>query len=83
MKIHRFKGKDIYKKDYMEIGTFGVKKFKIINIKKEDLLKWKQLKTSTRNHRSYTCQWESPVAYPDDGKMYDWDEATTNWVEIE
>ena len=26
-----------------------------------------------------TCQWESPVAYPDDGKMYDWDEATTNW----
>jgi predicted ribosome quality control (RQC) complex YloA/Tae2 family protein len=39
VKIHRFKGKDIYKKDYMEIGTFGVKKFKIINIKKEDLLK--------------------------------------------
>ena len=30
-----------------------------------------------------TCQWESPVAYPDDDKMYDWDEATTNWVEIE
>ena len=26
-----------------------------------------------------TCQWESPVAYPDDDKMYDWDEATTNW----
>ena len=30
-----------------------------------------------------TCQWESPVAYPDDDKMYDWDETTTNWVEIE
>jgi len=46
-------------------------------------LQSKQLKTSTRNHRSYTCQWESPVAYPDDGKMYDWDETTTNWTEIE
>ena len=30
-----------------------------------------------------TCQWEPPVAYPDDGKMYTWDEATTNWIEIE
>ena len=30
-----------------------------------------------------TCLWESPVAYPDDGKFYDWDEDTTNWVEIE
>ena len=29
-----------------------------------------------------TCQWESPVAYPDDGKMYDWDEATVGWVEV-
>ena len=30
-----------------------------------------------------TCQWEAPVAFPDDGKEYKWDEATTNWVEIE
>ena len=30
-----------------------------------------------------TCQWESPVAYPDDGKLYRWDEDTTNWMEIE
>jgi len=30
-----------------------------------------------------TCQWESPVTYPDDGKYYDWDEDTTNWTEIE
>ena len=27
-----------------------------------------------------TCQYEAPVAYPDDDKMYNWDEATTNWV---
>ena len=30
-----------------------------------------------------TCIWEAPVAMPDDGKFYDWDEATTNWTEIE
>ena len=30
-----------------------------------------------------TCRWESPVPYPDDGKDYEWDEATTNWKEIE
>jgi hypothetical protein len=30
-----------------------------------------------------TCHWQAPVAYPDDGKVYEWDEAITNWVEIE
>ena len=29
-----------------------------------------------------TCQYEAPVAYPDDDKMYNWDEATTNWIEV-
>ena len=28
-----------------------------------------------------TCQWEAPVAYPTDDKMYTWDESTTNWKE--
>ena len=26
-----------------------------------------------------TCLWESPVAYPDDGQMYEWNEDTTSW----
>jgi len=30
-----------------------------------------------------TCLWEAPVAYPDDGNMYTWDETTTSWVLIE
>lgn len=30
-----------------------------------------------------TCLWEAPVAFPDDGKVYQWDEATTAWVEIQ
>ena len=29
-----------------------------------------------------TCIWEAPVVRPDDGKSYEWDEATTNWKEI-
>jgi len=29
-----------------------------------------------------TCKWEAPVAFPTDGKIYEWDESTTNWVEI-
>ena len=30
-----------------------------------------------------TCDWEAPVSYPDDGKRYYWNEATTKWVEVE
>lgn len=26
-----------------------------------------------------TCLWEPPVAMPDDGKLYQWDEATISW----
>jgi hypothetical protein len=29
-----------------------------------------------------TWLWEAPVAMPDDGKLYNWDEATTNWKEV-
>lgn len=29
-----------------------------------------------------TCLWDAPVAYPQDGKVYSWDEATTAWVEV-
>jgi hypothetical protein len=29
-----------------------------------------------------TWLWEAPVAMPDDGKVYNWDEATTNWKEV-
>ena len=30
-----------------------------------------------------TCVWEAPTAYPDDGKIYNWDEDSTSWVEVE
>ena len=28
-----------------------------------------------------TCLWEPPVAYPDDGKYYEWNESSKSWVE--
>ena len=27
-----------------------------------------------------TCNWEAPIAYPTDGKIYNWDELTKNWI---
>jgi hypothetical protein len=30
-----------------------------------------------------TWLWAAPVAMPDDGKFYVWDEATTSWKEVE
>jgi predicted ribosome quality control (RQC) complex YloA/Tae2 family protein len=35
--VHYFKGKDIYKEKGMSIGTFLVKKFKEIKVKKEEV----------------------------------------------
>ena len=29
-----------------------------------------------------TCLWEAPVAHPNDGLMYNWDEAALTWIEI-
>ena len=26
-----------------------------------------------------TCQWKAPVAYPDDGNVYNWNEETQQW----
>lgn len=29
-----------------------------------------------------TCLWNAPTPYPDDGKLYHWDEATLTWVKV-
>jgi hypothetical protein len=29
-----------------------------------------------------TCQWQAPVPYPNDGKLYSWNEATQSWVPV-
>lgn len=28
-----------------------------------------------------TCQWQSPIPYPNDGKLYYWDESQQKWIE--
>jgi predicted ribosome quality control (RQC) complex YloA/Tae2 family protein len=37
--VHIFTGADIYKRKDMKLGTFGVKKFKAIKVKKQDIEK--------------------------------------------
>ena len=34
----------------------------------------------TRNGEPWN--WEAPTAYPDDGKVYEWNEPSTAWVEV-
>jgi hypothetical protein len=29
-----------------------------------------------------SCLYEAPTPMPDDGKMYNWDEETTSWIEV-
>jgi hypothetical protein len=29
------------------------------------------------------AKWQAPVPYPNDGKIYNWDEASLSWVEVE
>jgi len=28
-----------------------------------------------------TCLWDAPVAHPNDGNRYSWDEETTSWIQ--
>lgn len=29
-----------------------------------------------------TCNWDAPVAHPEDDKFYNWDEDTLSWIEV-
>lgn len=42
VKVHYFLGKDIYKTKDMSTGTFGIKKFKEILVKKQDILNFEK-----------------------------------------
>jgi predicted ribosome quality control (RQC) complex YloA/Tae2 family protein len=42
--VHNFKGKDIYKEKSMKLGTFGIKKFKIIKVKAKDIINLEETK---------------------------------------
>lgn len=40
--VHVFQGADVYKEKKMKLGTFGVKKFKKVKVKKADILKFEE-----------------------------------------
>lgn len=40
--VHRFFGRDVYKNKLMKKGTFGIKKVKVIKIKKSEIDAWQQ-----------------------------------------
>jgi hypothetical protein len=40
----------------------------------------KQYESWTLNEDS--CQWEAPVAYPNDGNVYEWNESDQQWDEV-
>ena len=40
VEVHQFKGKDLYKNPVMKAGTFGVRKFKSIKLRKEEIEKF-------------------------------------------
>ncbi len=40
--VHKFKGKDIYKNKGMKIGTFGLRKFKVVKVKKKWISKFEK-----------------------------------------
>jgi predicted ribosome quality control (RQC) complex YloA/Tae2 family protein len=41
--VHVFRGCDIHKEKKMKLGTFGVKKFDVVKVKKVDILKFERL----------------------------------------
>jgi predicted ribosome quality control (RQC) complex YloA/Tae2 family protein len=51
VEVHRFKGRDIFKRKEMKTGTFGVKKFKRIKVKKRDIIKFENETTGTNPNR--------------------------------
>lgn len=51
IEVHRFKGRDIYKRKDMKTGTFGIKKFKRIKVKKRDIIKYENEKTRADTNR--------------------------------
>lgn len=40
VEVHKFQGRDVYKKPGMKTGTFGVKKFETVKVKKEEIEKF-------------------------------------------
>ena len=61
-----------FRKNYAGVGyTYDHSRDAFIPPKPQGFDSWVLNETS--------CLWEAPVAYPDDGEMYTWNEDTTSW----
>ena len=65
-------GETPFRKNYASIGY-------TYNQTKDAFIPPKPFDSWTLNED--TCLWEAPVAYPSDGKEYEWDESSKSWVE--
>ena len=68
-KYKEFKG-DGYRKNNAVIGAS-------YDTEKDAFIHPKPHKSWSLNND--TCQWEAPVAKPDDGQKYEWNETTQQW----
>jgi len=41
-----------------------------------------ELATATWVFNETTLNWQAPVPYPNDGKVYVWNEPTLQWIEV-
>lgn len=48
----------------------------------EDVLSWFPAPSPFPSWIWIEGYWNPPISYPEDGKLYDWDEKTKSWVEI-
>lgn len=58
------------RKNYAGIGYY-------YDVERDAFIAPKPYESWTLNEDS--CLWQPPVPYPNDGKMYDWDETTLTW----
>ena len=71
--VHRLGGTP-FRKNYAGIGY-------IYDSQRDAFISSKPFASWVLNENS--CLWEAPVAKPDNGKLYEWDEVTTSWIEME
>ena len=67
--VHALEG-DPFRKNYAMIGgTYSSERDAFIP--PHQFSSWRLNET--------TCRWDPPIPYPDDGKVYKWDETILNW----
>jgi hypothetical protein len=67
--VHTLGGTPFRKNYAMVGGTYNSKRDAFLPL--QEFSSWRLNET--------TCRWDPPIPYPDDGKIYKWNESTTSW----